>query len=160
MSVIQVEKGDFGMSELTIWKQQELDKLRKDMDLLFRRFRRGFGVPRTLFEAVESFSTELTESEDMLVLSTDLPGIKPEDIEISVTDDTLSLKAETKEDSVDTEENFQRIEKRSRSFSRSISLPCRIIAEEVKATYKDNILRIELPKCKPKKARGVLVDKG
>ena len=46
MSVIQVEKGDFGISELTIWKQQELDKLRKDMDLLFRRFRRGFGEPQ------------------------------------------------------------------------------------------------------------------
>ena len=93
------------MSELTLWKKQELDKLRKDMDLLFRRFRRGFGVPRTLFEAVESFSTGLTESEDMLVLSTDLPGINPEDIEISVTEDTLNLKAEAREDSVDKEED-------------------------------------------------------
>jgi HSP20 family protein len=155
---VHVQKGGFDMSELILWKKQELDKLRKDMDLLFRRFRRGFGVPRTLFEAVESFSTGLTESEDMLVLSTDLPGIKPEDIEISVTDDTLNLKAETREDSVDQDKNFQRIEKSSRSFSRSISLPCRIIAEEVKATYKDNTLRIELPKCKPKKVRGVIVD--
>jgi len=146
------------MSELTLWKKQELDKLRKDLDLLFRRFRRGFGVPRSLLEAVESFSTEFSETEEMLFLSTDLPGIKPEDIEISVTEDTLNLKAEMREDSIDTEENFQRIEKRSRSFSRSISLPCRIIAEEVKATYKDEILKIELPKCKPKKARGVIVD--
>ena len=146
------------MSELILWKKQELDKLRKDLDLLFRRFRRGFGVPRTLLEAAGSFSTEFSETEEMLVLSTDLPGIKPEYIEISVTDDTLSLKAETKEDSVATEENFQKIEKRYRSFSRSISLPCRIIAEEVKATFKDNILKIELPKCKPKKARGVIVD--
>jgi len=146
------------MSELTLWKKQELDKLRKDMDLLFRRFRRGFGVPRTLLEAAESFSTEFSETEEMLVLSTDLPGIKPQDIEISVTEDTLNLKAEAREDSVDTEANFQRIEKRSRSFSRSISLPCRIIAEEVKATYKDEILKIELPKCKPKKARGIIVD--
>ncbi len=148
------------MSELTLWKKQELDKLRKELDLQFRRFRRGFGVPRTLLEAAESFSTGLSETEDTLVLSTDLPGIKPEDIEISVTEDTLNLKAETIEDSVDQGEDFQRIEKRSRSFSRSISLPCRIIAEEVKATYKDNILRIELPKCKPKKARGVVVAKG
>jgi len=153
-----VQKGEFDMSELTLWKKQELDKLRKDMDLLFRRFRRGFGVPRTLLEAAESFSTEFSETEEMLVLSTDLPGIKPEDIEISVTEDTLNLKAETREDSVNTEENFQRIEKRSCSFSRSISLPCRIIAEEVKATYKDEILKIELPKCKPKKACGVIVD--
>jgi HSP20 family protein len=146
------------MSELTLWKKQELDKLRKDLDLLFRRFRRGFGVPRTLLEATESFSTEFSETEEMLILSTELTGIKPEDIEISVTEDTLNLKAETKEDFVDTEENVQRIEKRSRSFSRSISLPCRIIAEEVKATFKDEILKIELPKCKPKKARGVIVD--
>ena len=146
------------MSELILWKKQELDKLRKDLDLQFRLFRRGFGVPRTLLEAAESFSTEFSETDEMLVLSTDLPGIKPEDIEISVTEDTLNLKAEITEDFVDTEENFQRIEKRSRSFSRSISLPCRIIAEEVKATYKDEILKIELPKCKPKKARGVIVD--
>ena len=146
------------MSELTLWKKQELDKLRKDMDLLFKRFRRGFGVPRTLLETAELFSTEFSETEDMLVLSTDLPGVKPEDIEISVTEDTLNLKAETREDSIDTQENFQRIEKSSRSFSRSISLPCRIIAEEVKATYKDEILKIELPKCKPKKACGVIVD--
>ena len=146
------------MLELTSWKKQELDKLRKDMDLLFRRFRKGFGVPRTLLEAAESFSTEFSETEEILFLSTNLPGIKPEDIEISVTEDTLNLKAEMSKDSIDTEENYQRIEKRSRSFSRSISLPCRIIAEEVKATYKDEILKIELPKCKPKKARGVIVD--
>jgi HSP20 family protein len=146
------------MSELVLWKKQELDKLRKDLDLLFRRFRRGFGVPRSLLEAAESFSTELSETDELLVLSTGLPGIKPEDIEISVTDDTLNLKAEARQDSVDQKEDFQRIEKSYRSFSRSISLPCRIIAEDVKATYKDDILRIELPKFKPKKARGVIVD--
>ena len=146
------------MSELTSWKKQELDKLRKDLDLLFRRFRRGFGVPRTLLEAAESFSTELSETEDMLVLTTDLPGIKPEDIQISVTEDTLNLKAEARDDTIDRDEDLQRVEKRYRSFSRSISLPCRIVAEDVKATYKDNTLKIELPKCKPKKARGVTVN--
>ena len=146
------------MSELTLWKKHELDKLRRDLDLLFRRFRRGFDVPRTMLEAAESFSAKLSETGDMLVLSIDLPGIKPEDIEISVTEDTLNLKAETREESVEKDANSQRIEKHSRSFSRSISLPCRIVAEEVKATYKDNILKIELPKCKPKKARGVVVD--
>ncbi|MGD2016394.1 MAG: hypothetical protein PVG84_21805, partial [Desulfobacterales bacterium] len=61
------------MSELVLWKKQELDKLRKDLDLLFRRFRRGFGVPRSLLEAAESFSTELSETNELLVLSTGLP---------------------------------------------------------------------------------------
>ncbi len=146
------------MSELTLWKKQEMDKLRKELDLLFRRFRRGFGVPRTFLEVVESFSTELSETQDMLVLSADLPGFTPEEIEISVTEDTLNLKAVTSEDHVDSGDNFQRIQKSSRSFARTISFPCRIVAEDVKATYKDDILRIELPKCKPKSPRGVAVD--
>jgi HSP20 family protein len=111
-----------------------------------------------LLEAADSFSTEFSETEDMLVLTTDLPGIKPEDIQISVTEDTLNLKAEARDDTIDRDENVQGVEKRYRSFSRSISLPCRIVAEEVKATYKDNTLKIELPKCKPKKARGVTVN--
>ena len=146
------------MSELTLWKKQELDRLRKDMDQLFRRFRRGFGVPRAFLEVAESFRTELTETEDKLVLKAELPGIKPEEIQISVTEDSLNLKAETSEDVIEKAEGFQRIEKSSRSFSRSIALPCRIVSEEVKASYKDNVLSIELPKCKPQRARGVEIE--
>jgi HSP20 family protein len=146
------------MSELVLWKKQELDKLRKDLDQLFRRFRRGFGVPHAFLDAAEVFRTELSETEEKLVLKAELPGIQPEDIHISVTEDTLDLKAESSEEVMEKGNDFQRIAKRSRSFSRSITLPCRIVSEEVKAAYKDNILSIELPKCKPKKALGVSID--
>lgn len=146
------------MSELTLWKKQELDRLRKDMDLLFRRFRRGFGVPRAFLDVAETFRTELTETEDKLVLTAELPGIKPEEIQISVTENSLNLKAETSEDVIEKGEGFQRREKSSRSFSRSISLPCRIVSEEVKASYRDSVLSIELPKCKPQKERGVEIE--
>jgi HSP20 family protein len=146
------------MSELILWKKQELDKLRKDMDQLFRRFRWGFGVPRAFLEVAEAFRTELSETEEKLVLKAELPGIKPEEIQISVTEDTLNLKAESSAEVIETGGDFQRIAKSSRSFSRSITLPCRIVSEEVKAAYKDNILSIELPKCKPKKALGVSIE--
>jgi HSP20 family protein len=146
------------MSELTLWKKQELDRLRKDLDSLFIRFRRGFGVPRTFVKGVDMLATELSETGDFLVLTARIPGVRPENIKISVTDDTLRLTAESSEDVVEEGANFHKIIKSDRSFSRTISLPCRIVTEDVKATYKDNVLKIELPKCRPKQARGVNVE--
>jgi len=148
------------MRELTIWKQQEIDKLRKDMDQLFRRFRKEFGIPHTLAEIAESFSMGLSETENTLTVKAQLPDIKPADIEISVTDDTLTLKAKTAQNTVEAGEGYRRIEKRSRTFSRTVSLPCRVLTEDVKATFKNGVLQIVLPKCKPKRARGVKIDIG
>jgi HSP20 family protein len=148
------------MRELTIWKQQEIDKLRKDMDQLFRRFRKEFGIPHTLAEVAESFSMGLSETENTLTVKAQLPDIKPADIEISVTDDTLTLKAKTGQNTVEAGEGYRRIEKRSRIFSRTVSLPCRVLTEDVKATFKNGVLQIVLPKCKPKQARGVKIDIG
>lgn len=146
------------MTELTLWRKQEIDKLRRDLDLLFRKFRQEFGVPRSLFEVAESFSVDLSETQKAVILRIKLPGMKPEDIHLSVTDDTLTLKGETHEDTVERGENFKRVAKRSQSFSRTISLPCRIVTDEVKATYKEGILEIVLPKCKPPAARGIRIE--
>jgi len=146
------------MRELTIWKQQEINKLRKDMDQLFRRFRKEFGIPRSLMEVAESFSMDLSETENTLTVKTKLPGIKPDDIEISVTEDTLTLKGQTGEDTIETGEGYRRVEKRSRTFSRTILLPCRVLTDDVKATFENDVLQIDLPKCEPKEARGVKID--
>jgi HSP20 family protein len=148
------------MGELILWKQQEIDKLRRDMDQLFRRFRREFGIPRSLIEAAESFSIDLSETENMLTVKAKLAGLKPDDLQISVTEDTLTLKGEMRTDTVETGEGYQRVEKRSQSFSRTIALPCRIMTENVKAAYKDDVLQIVLPKCKPTEARGVEIEIG
>ncbi|MBW2443179.1 MAG: hypothetical protein JRH12_22095 [Deltaproteobacteria bacterium] len=80
------------MRELTIWKQQEINKLRRDMDQLFHRFRKEFGIPRSMLEVAESFSMDLSETENTLTVKTKLPGIKLDDIEISVTEDTLTTR--------------------------------------------------------------------
>jgi HSP20 family protein len=146
------------MSELTLWKKQELDKLRQDLDILFRQFRRGFGVPRSFLEGPDMPATRLSETEDRLILSAELPDIKPENIHVTVTDDTLSLRAESVGDVVQPDDGVKKIEKHTYSFARSIALPCRIVSEDVKATFKDNILTIELPKCKPKAAMGVNIE--
>ena len=146
------------MTELTLWRKQEFDRMRREMDVLFRRFRREFGVPRSLLESTEAFSINLSETENTVTLKAELPGIDSRDIDISVTDESLTLRAQSREDIVENGENFKRIAKSSKSFSRIISLPCRIESDEVKATFKDGILEIVLPKCKPTPARGVSIE--
>jgi HSP20 family protein len=128
------------------------------MDLLFRRFRREFGVSRSLLESEESYSMNLSVKENTVTLRAELPGMKPEDIEISVTDEALTLKAHTRDDRVENDEISERITQRSKSISRTMSLPCRIVTEDVKATFRDGILEVVLPKCKPAEARGVNIE--
>ena len=146
------------MSELIVWRKQEIDRLRRDIDHLFKRFRREFGVPRFLEDTTESFSLDLSETEHAVTLKAELPGIKPEDMHVSVTDESLTLRGEISADTVEKGENYERIAKRSQSFSRTIALPCRIKTGEVKATFKDGILEIVLPKCAPAEARGVNIE--
>jgi HSP20 family protein len=146
------------MSEFIVWRKQEIDRLRRDIDHLFKRFRREFGVPRFLVETAESFSLDLSETENTVTLRAELPGIKPEGMHVSVTDESLTLRGENREDTVDKGENYERVTKRSQSFSRTIALPCRIRTAEVKATFKDGILEVVLPKCAPAEARGVNIE--
>ncbi len=146
------------MTELTLWKKEELDKLKKDIDSRFSRFRRGFGVPRAFLERTEMFTTSLTDTGDYLVLKTELPGVQADNIQLSVNEDTLSMAVKSSEESVEQDASFQNFVKRTRSFSKSITLPCRIVVEDVKATYQENILKIELRKCRPKEARGITIE--
>jgi HSP20 family protein len=146
------------MTDLNLWRKQEFDRMRRDIDLIFRRFRRGFGVPRSLLEPAESFAVDISQTETTVTLRTELPDMEPEDILVSVTDDSLTLKGTAREEAVDTGQNYERVARSTRSFSKTISLPCRIVAEDVKATYQDGVLEIVLPKCKPQAACGVRIE--
>jgi HSP20 family protein len=143
------------MTELTSWKKQEIDKMRKELEQLFRRFRRDFGVPRSLLEPAEAVKIDLAESENTLTVTVDLPDIRPEDIKISVTEDTITLSAASSQNRIEKDPYVQKVEKRFRSFSQAIVLPCRIETDAVTATYQEKMLTIVLPKRKPKEARGV-----
>jgi HSP20 family protein len=98
------------MRELTLWKQQEIDKLGKDTDQLFMRFRKEFGIPHALTEVAESFAMDLSETENTLTVKAELPDIKPGDIEVSVTEDTPTLKGKTDADTAGTGEGYRRVD--------------------------------------------------
>ncbi|MBN2059863.1 MAG: Hsp20/alpha crystallin family protein [Deltaproteobacteria bacterium] len=144
------------MSELDIWRSNQIERLKKDMDRMFDRVWGEFGfsvIPRS---AKEFPYLDLTETDDKLVIKADIPGMDPNDLEISVSDDSITLKSEISQELVNDSERFHRTERMYGSFLRTIRLPCRIIVDDVKADYSHGILEISMPKC-PEKRRLVSI---
>ena len=145
------------MPELIVWKNKRMDKLRRDMDRICTKVCDEFGIPLFLETTAELPSIDVSETEDSVVLRAEVPGINPEDLDISITDDTLRISGEKRQERVEEEGGIKRTERRYGSFSRTLQLPCRIDLDDVKATYREGILNIVMPKCKPEQAREIKV---
>jgi len=99
-------------------------------------------------------SVEMYEKEDKFVVRAELPGMKKEEIDVSVVGNTLTISGERKAETEVKEEDYYRCELCYGKFSRSISLPAAVDAAKVDASYENGILEITLPKieaAKPKK---------
>jgi len=145
------------MAELIIWKKQEIDRLKKDMDRLLSRFWDDFCSPLLLKGFREEPYLELTETQDDLLLKAEIPDLKPKDLDITISDDLLTIKAEVKEESFSKGEGFRERTQSCSYFSRTIQLPCKVHVDEVRASYQHGILNIVMPKCKPETAREIKI---
>ena len=99
-------------------------------------------------------SIDVFEKDGNLVLKAELPGMKEEDIDVSVIRNTLTIRGEKAEEKV---EGKSRSERLFGSFSRSLALPVAVDTEKVAATYRNGVLEIVLPKTKESKPRQVTV---
>jgi HSP20 family protein len=145
------------MAELIIWKNQEMNRLKKDMDRLLNRFRDDFCSPLLLKGFREEPYLELSETEDDLLLKAEIPDLKPKDLDITISDDLLTIKAEVTEERFSEGEGFRERTQSCSFFSRTVQLPCKVHVDEVQASYQHGILNIVMPKCKPEKTRGVKI---
>jgi HSP20 family protein len=100
---------------------------------------------------------DVTENEDEYTLKASLPGIAPEDIDISFENDVLTIKGETKEDEEVEGVRYHMRERRFGSFCRSIRLPNSIEADNIEANYEAGILSLVLPKLEDAKAKRIEV---
>ncbi len=97
---------------------------------------------------------DLAEKNDAFVVKASLPGIDPNDLDITVEDDVLIIKGETKEDKTIEEANYHLRERRVGAFTRSLRLPTAINADKIEASYENGVLILNVPKAeavKPKK---------
>src|SRR5438067_1193912 len=122
-----------------------LSNLRDELDSLFELpFLSTFGNQSQLFSGWTP-AIDLYQSNDNLIAIVELPGMRKEDIEISLHEGMLTIAGERKHEPGEGE-NAERSERYVGKFRRSISLPTRVDASKVSATYKDGILTVTLPK--------------
>lgn len=105
-------------------------------------------------------STDLREDDNEIVIKMDLPAVKPEDVDIELTRDTLVVKGERKFDDVERRKDYVRIERQFGTFQRSWTIATSVQADSIKAEFKDGVLTITLPKAEAAKPRKVQVTAG
>ncbi len=136
---------------ITPWRPlRELEEWeRRFDDLLERPLWRWPVEEKGWMPAVDVF-----EKEDKFVVKAELPGMKEEDVDVSLVGDTLSIKGEKKTETEIKEEDYYRCERSYGSFYRAIPLPANVDADKIEASFEDGVLEIALPKSakvKPKK---------
>jgi len=105
-------------------------------------------------------AVDIYEDEHKLVLKLEVPGIKQNDLDVRVENQTLTVKGERKFESEEKEENFHRIERRFGSFARSFTLPVTVDTNAIGAKYENGVLSIQLAKKEAAKPKQVKVEIG
>lgn len=137
---------------------RELLDLRRSFDRMFE------DLPKWLSEAGEDSrlaawapAVDIVDTENAYLLKAELPGISPDDVEITVNDGMLTISGERKFEEEQKKENFIRIERSYGSFSRSFNLGQAIDADKIEAHYKNGVLEVVVPKAESAKPRKIKV---
>jgi len=98
---------------------------------------------------------DMVETENSLVVTAPLPGVKPEDVSITVTGNTLTIKGEFKQEQDQERGNVHFRERRYGAFHRSIALPTDVDTNQVEATFEDGVLKLNIPKTEEAKPKQI-----
>ncbi len=135
----------------------ELNRLRREIDRLFEEpF--SFLAPSTSFFEGWTPAVDIYEDQDKYTVKTELPGMKKEDIGVSLDGDTLTISGERKQEEEKQEGEGYRAERFFGRFQRSVTLPASVKADQVEAAYKDGVLTITVPKAEEAKPKQIQVN--
>jgi HSP20 family protein len=152
------------MNYLTRWERPQLaswsgfgrlSSLRDEIDRLFETPFAEFARTTSNLLSGWTPALDIFEDKDNLVVRAEVPGMKKEEIEISLHDGTLSISGERKGESRNETSEVYRSERYFGRFQRSVSLPAPVNADKVKAQYKDGILTVTLPKTEEAKPKQI-----
>ena len=120
--------------------------LRRDMERFFERFADPIWEPFDMTAGDWAPKLDVSETKDAVVVTAEMPGIDPKEIEIALTGDLLTLKGEKEKETGEKEERFHRVERTYGAFLRSVRLPMAVDGSKVTATFKNGVLVVTLPK--------------
>jgi len=134
----------------------EFENLQNEINRLF-----NFSYPKWLDGETSVFSgtwlpaIDVVDDKDNLMIKADLPGLKKEDLDISLQDDILTIKGEKKNENEKKEKNYYRVERSYGIFQRSLRLPSQVDSKKVNAKFKDGVLELTLPKKEEAKSKQI-----
>ena len=140
----------------------------KDMERLFEEFLEdpfftGFRRRLPMWKRFKEFegispAVDMVDKKDEIVIKAEVPGVEKDDIHISLTENTITIKGETKKEKETKEEDYYYSERSYGSFARTLSLPEKVQTDKVKANFKNGILEIHLPKSPEAKTKEIKVE--
>ncbi len=151
------------MAELKPWRPlrelvpfRDFERVRREMDRLWDSF---FEVPKRRPEEAAEWlpSLDVAETKNEIVVKAEIPGMEPKDIDISFSDGMLTIKGEKKQEKEEKEQNYHLVERSYGVFTRSIRLPADVQTDKIKASYKNGILAVTLPKSEEAKKKEVKI---
>ncbi len=134
----------------SVW--QEMERLQREMNRLLESF-----PPRRVQSAPSFPAMNLWVSDEGTIVTAEVPGIKPEDIDISVVNDLLTISGERLPEQVEENVRYHRRERGCGKFARSIQLPFAVDASKVEASFENGVLTINLPRKEEEKPKKIKV---
>jgi HSP20 family protein len=131
----------------------EIEALKREMDRMWERFFGESSIQEVGAEWIPPL--DVAETKDEIIVTVELPGVDPSNVEVTVANGILTIKGEKKHERKD--ERYHLIERTYGTFTRSIRLPVDFDENNVKATYKDGVLKIVLPKVEKAKEKEIKI---
>jgi HSP20 family protein len=134
-----------------------VNEIQGEMNRLLDSF---FGRPATLVAGERMWAplADMYETKDDLLVTFELPGVREKEVSVSITGDVLTVKGERRFERDAKDEGFHRLERVYGKFERSMPLPIPVQADKVKATYRDGVLEIRLPKVEEVRPKEIKIE--
>ncbi len=132
----------------------DIVNVRDTMDRMLDNY---FGRSAISFEGYGVFDLDMYQNENEVVIEASIPGVDPDDINITIAGEVLTIKGEVKQEKESKSADYHVQERKYGSFSRSITLPTQIVAEKANAEFKNGILKLTLPKAEEVKPKTITV---
>jgi HSP20 family protein len=143
---------------LTRWDPfQEMLNLRRTVDRLFD----NASTDQDWGQSTQwGLAVDVAENKDDFIVKASVPGINPDDLDVSYSDDTLTIRGEIKTENEVKEDQYHIRERRYGSFSRSITLPTKIKGDAIEASYQNGVVILRLPKAEEVKPKRIEIKVG
>jgi HSP20 family protein len=142
---------------LVPWRPfEDFGTLRHEMDRLLERF---FGEPSGVERPAGRWTprANVMETNESLTITAELPGLEAKDVDVALSGDMLTIKGEKKQEKEEKDEYHHMVERSYGAFTRMVRLPAPVAADKIKATFKNGVLTVTLPKTEETKQKAIPV---